>query len=142
MQGTYSDLKIIKSRKVVQVIVELPIEQANAFVEMFGMPNPAEEVWVAIAELNRRTMNETEVSAATKAVQMAGMLCKTPNFGVWLRDFRNLDVDQNNPESIATALRALLGIKSRTEMHNSPEIVTAFNRLKGEYDSNFMEMET
>ncbi len=138
MQGTYSDLKIVKTRKVVQVIIEIPIEAANTFVEMFGMPNPAEEVWVAIAELDRRTMNESEASDATKAVQMAGMLCRNKSFGVWLRDQRKMDVDPSKPESIANALRALLGIKSRREMHNSPEIIVAFNRLKGEFETAFV----
>ena len=133
-QGTYSDFKIIKSRSVAQVIIEIPIEQGNAFVEMFGLPQPSEEVWFGIAELNR-TAIETQ-GEATKAVQQAGMLCKSKAFGEWLRDVRGMaEVDPENDESIADALRAILGIRSRTEFHNSPELVTAFNRLKGEFDS-------
>ena len=54
MQGTYSDFKIIKSRNVAQVIIEIPLEIANDFISMFGVPRPDEEIWVAIAELNRR----------------------------------------------------------------------------------------
>jgi len=134
MQGTYSDFKVIKTRKVIQVVVEIPIEQGNSFVEMFGVPDPSQEVWVAIAEINR-TAIETQ-GEATKAVQQAGMLCRSLEFGKWLRDHRGCpEVDPESHESIADGLRAILGIVSRTEFHNSPDLVTAFNRLKGEYDS-------
>lgn len=134
MQGTYSDFRIVKGRKVAQIIVEIPLEAANDFVAMFGVPRPDQEVWVAIAEINRQAV--AAKSEATKAIQIAGMMCKSPEFGAWLRDHRGMaEVDPENHESIADALRALLGIQSRTEFHNSPELVVAFNRLKGEYDT-------
>lgn len=133
MQGTYSDFRIVKGRKVAQIIIEIPLEAANSFVAMFGVPRPDEEIWVAIAEINRTAIAQR--SEATKAVQQAGMLCKSEAFGEWLRDQRGMaDVDPSKDESIADALRAILGIVSRTEFHNSPELVTAFNRLKGEFD--------
>lgn len=138
MQGTYSDFKIIKSRNVAQVIIEIPLEIANDFISMFGVPRPDEEIWVAIAELNRRVLESR--GEATKAIQQAGMLCKNKVFGGWLRDHRGCpDVNPESDESIADGLRAILGIRSRTEFHNSPDLVKAFNRLKGEFDSYIVE---
>jgi hypothetical protein len=147
MQGTYSDFKVIKSRKVIQVVIEIPIEQGNSFVGMFGVPNPSEEVWVAIAELDRRAMTGQRITReeefeAAKAIKSAGILCKSEIFGGWLRDYREMDVDPNNHDSIARALRALLGVKSRADMRNIQEAVTAFNRLKGEYDAWFLDIES
>jgi hypothetical protein len=49
--GTYSDFKIIRSRKVAQLIIEVPIEQAQTLITALGLPNPAEETWVAVARL-------------------------------------------------------------------------------------------
>ena len=134
VQGTYSDFKIVKSRNVAQVVIEIPLELANEFIGMFGVPRPDEEIWVAVAELNRRVLESR--GEATKAVQQAGMLCRNAQFGKWLRDHRGCpETDPENHESIADGLRAILGIRSRTEFHNSPDLVTAFNRLKGEFDS-------
>lgn len=132
IKGTYADFKLVKTRSVVQMVIEVPIEQADTLVEMFGIPNAGKETWVAVAGLHVQTVERNE--EATRAIQLAGMLCNAPSFGVWLRDHRGMDVDQNNTESVAVALRELLGIKSRTEMHKLPETITAFNRLKGEYD--------
>lgn len=50
--GDYTDLRFIKGRKVAVVSVEIPIEQAAAFVAAFGTPNPATGVPVAIARLD------------------------------------------------------------------------------------------
>ena len=44
----------------------------------------------------------------------------------------------NVPDDITNALRALLGIKSRTEFHDDPHLVMAFNRIKGNYEQWLM----
>jgi hypothetical protein len=51
-QGSYADLKFIKSRSVAQVVVELPIEEAAAFVAAFGAPVPGSECPVALARIH------------------------------------------------------------------------------------------
>src|ERR1043165_3840449 len=51
-QATYSDVKLIKSRKVVQIVFEIPLEGWDAAsLALGGMPNPAAEVWCGIARL-------------------------------------------------------------------------------------------
>tara|TARA_R110000751_G_scaffold85455_1_gene170578 strand:+ start:1128 stop:1490 length:363 start_codon:yes stop_codon:yes gene_type:complete len=119
------------------MIIEIPLENADTMIEMFGLPKPAEEQWVAVAALERTSVERA--SESTRAIQSAGMLCKNAGFGEWLKTQRGMsDLDPSNPDSIADGLRALLGIRSRTEMHNSPKTVTAFNRLKGEFDEWIM----
>lgn len=50
--ATYSDLKVIRGRKVVQFIFEVPIEAAgHAYNVLGGMPSPMDEKWFAIARL-------------------------------------------------------------------------------------------
>jgi hypothetical protein len=60
ISGTYSDFKIIRSRKVAQLIIEVPIEQAQALITALGLPNPAEETWVAVARLKPQTPAKEE----------------------------------------------------------------------------------
>lgn len=55
MHASYSDLKLIKSRSVCQIVLEIPIERAAAAVEMFGVPIPGQEIAVAVARLQEST---------------------------------------------------------------------------------------
>ena len=133
IRGTYSDYKLIKSRNVIQIGVEISIEKAEEFVSMFGMPQPSTEKWVAIAGLNEEVVNKNE--EVVKTIQQAGMLCKEVNFGRFLRTQKKmLDVIPNQEDTIAKGLRAILGIKSRTDFHTDPVSVMTFNRLKSEYE--------
>lgn len=53
--ATYSDLKLIKTRQVVQFIFEVPLEAAgHAYNVLGGMPSPMEEKWFAIARLEKK----------------------------------------------------------------------------------------
>ena len=48
--GTFADCKILKTRSVLQIIVEIPIEQADeALKALGGIPQPSEERWCGIA---------------------------------------------------------------------------------------------
>ncbi len=58
-QGSYCDMKFIKSRSVAQVVIEIPIEQAAAFVAAFGAPDPAKECPVAGAASCRAEAGST-----------------------------------------------------------------------------------
>ncbi len=67
-RATYSDWKLIRSRKVVQVVLELPIELSNqAYDVLGGMPNPASEIWVGVARLQSENDDETPKEAANPA---------------------------------------------------------------------------
>jgi hypothetical protein len=60
IRGTYSDLKIVKTRRVFQVVIELPLEQFSHAMEVLGgAPLPDREVWVAVARLNERALPTT-----------------------------------------------------------------------------------
>ena len=130
--GTYSDFKIIKSRSVAQVIVEVPLEEANNVIEVFGVPRPDAEQWVGIVGLRRDKM--VSKSMATKHIQQAGIMARDESFQGWLKAVKGFeDVVIGSTDSAAEAMRALLGIRSRTEMHSRPEVVEAWRRIYDEY---------
>lgn len=49
--GSYCDMRFVKSRKVAQIVVEIPIEQAAAFVAAFGALAAAAETIDALDAL-------------------------------------------------------------------------------------------
>jgi hypothetical protein len=133
ISGTYADFKIVKTRNVAQFVVEIPLEQADAAIQMFGVPKVSVEQWVAIAALKEAAVVKTQEGA--DMIKLAAMLCSNPEFGVFLRDAMRLsEVDPTNSESVASGLRKVLGVKSRTEFHDDSDARLAFSRLKGEYD--------
>ena len=65
-RATYADWKVIKGRKVVQIVFELPLEHADqAYQVLGGMPIAASEIWCAIARLK----NEGEAASQQQGEQ-------------------------------------------------------------------------
>jgi hypothetical protein len=53
--ATYSDLKVVRTRQVVQFIFEVPIEAADHACNVLGgMPSPMDERWFAIARMEKK----------------------------------------------------------------------------------------
>ena len=49
----YSDWKLIRTRATVQIVLEIPVERADAAYQVLGgMPVAGKEIWVAIARLS------------------------------------------------------------------------------------------
>ena len=68
-QATFSDWKLIKTRKVVQVVLEIPLEGADvAYQALGGMPDPAKEIWVASTSLAQIVENEAHKLLDTRCL--------------------------------------------------------------------------
>lgn len=131
--GTYSDLRFVKSRKVAQVVIELPIEEANRFLQAFGAPNPTQESWVAIARLNHAPETHdadesekprrqwTDVPATTRAA----ILCDQTSFLVFL--------NVKTKEEAASKIRAHCGVKSRRELNTDETARMKFELVERDF---------
>jgi len=51
IQGNFADIQNIKSRSVMVLKIEVPIEQAQETLNKLGYPTPAQEIPVAVARL-------------------------------------------------------------------------------------------
>lgn len=129
-QATYSDWKLVKSRKVVQIVLEVPMEDSDAAYQLLGgMPNPAAETWVAIARLNqkpeqreRRRWNELTVA------EQAGIRCNEKAF----HEFLAFHLDTRQPEDAkdaATILRRHFNVNTRKDIPRE-----RWNEFDGLYD--------
>jgi hypothetical protein len=152
MQADYCDLKIIKTRKVIQVVLEIPQEAGDAFIAAFGLPRSDKNVPVAIARLNtvsRPAATATTESAVTtdvirpkggKLAQRAGIVCGEAAF----HKFMGLQYPRNDwgplkkfDEELTTIrVRELCGfIDSRAELDHNPDAARKFNNLMAEYNA-------
>ena len=60
--GRYHNLRTVISQKVAQVVIEIPMEQMQEFVRLFGAPNP--ETWIALARIEPTQVNPIPVAVA------------------------------------------------------------------------------
>lgn len=126
-RATFSDFRIVKGRKVCQVVLEVALEQADAALEVLGgVPRPDAERWVAVARLETQPAKVEKPKGPT-ASQRAWALCQSTRFGEWLGP------DLTTPEFRADALRKHLDITSRGELDTNPEARARFETLEREY---------
>lgn len=154
ISGNYADLKFVKTRSVAVVMIEIPIEKADAFIAAFGSPRPGTEVPVALARMNTAAPERRhgpKLSAADKqtwedmpSAQQAGIRCGEARFWAFLNQ---IDHDGygvvRNAEEAAAAVRTILGVNSRKEIAGNPEAFAKWEALDQEYqDFVFMDGRT
>lgn len=144
--GSYADFKIVKTRSVAQLVIEIPIEKAQEAIEMFGLPIGGEEIPVALARLispaeppkrtNEAATERGRLAYATsgereRAVTRAAMLCGDVQFQVWL--WRKTGTICEDDDEASHALRRFLGVTSRGEISSDDRAYQAFIALEIEY---------
>lgn len=154
-QATYSDFKLIRSRKVVQIILEVPLENsATVLSALGGMPNPGEEIWVGVAKLDLsklqsgasapgEAMAESPPGKAVASRQhkpvaperrltvRAGILCSDPVFRKWLGEIcRKRDVTENEA---AIFIRTECDVPSRKDITPGSEAALQFEKMEGAF---------
>jgi hypothetical protein len=153
--GTFSDLKILRGRKVVQIVVEIPLEKADEALKILGgVPNPASERWVAIAPL----LNEPECRPPSEAAsedagatpdnapassshkrrwaelsptQQAGILCEDPEFATFAKIVcADLDWNYNDPKIF---VRDYCGIATRAQLSTNDAAAERWKTLEADF---------
>lgn len=143
MQADYCDLRFVKGRKVIQVVLELPIEAGAQFVSMFGTPDPSKTVPVALARIDpnakaapepvkeRRKWDELSIA------QQAGILCAEKGFQTFISERMAPSSVHGNAEittdDAATYVRRLCGVNSRAHIEDKPEALRIFRDLDASY---------
>lgn len=133
--GFFADFKIVRTRGVCQIVIELPLEQADAaLTALGGVPQPASERPVAIARIvlpEERKPDARERYAtsdeATQAVTRAGILANDAAFHRWCR--------ADGQPAAVRFIREQCGVKSRADIAANPEALTRFLDMEGRYRS-------
>lgn len=152
--GTFSEVKILKTRSVLQIIVEIPIEQADeALKALGGIPQPSEERWVGIARApkERRGAELYQPEAPTVTLtkskehrpfnslplsQQAGIRCSDAKFS----DFM---IETHLPfmaMGVTEAVRVVCGIVSRSELDTNDIAAAKWRKLEADYQAYLTDL--
>lgn len=138
IRATYSDLRFVKSRKVAQITLEVPIEEAANIVAMFGTPNPASETWVALARLGGASVpqaapeKERRRFSELPPAQQAALKCQDEAFRRWLWEAHYFPTEDE--DDVAEWIRVQCEVKSRADLNTNPEAAERWLTLLREFD--------
>lgn len=154
VHGSFADFKIIRSRGFAQLIVEIPIERAQAAIAAFGIPQPGVEIPVAIALLVKapEPVKAPDIAksergkdayrskdAMEQAVTRASLLCKDMKFQQWMRERRGVSIfprgcmGLEREGLVSIWLRESLAVKSRNEIALDERAYKAFLAMEMEF---------
>ena len=117
--ATFSDFKIVKGRKVAQLILEVPLEGAQAALEALGgVPQPDSAQWVGIAPVDPdKAQKPAEKPKGGRLAMRAGILCGDLRFAVFVMEKYN--PPRGTEMDVTEWLRVHCGVKSRADLdHN------------------------
>lgn len=149
-QGAYADWKLVKTRGVVQVVIEVPLADADAAYEVLGgMPVAGKERWFGIAAIK----SPTSLSVPPKSdeprpvtdkpragakrwgdmqpAQQAGIRCGEPLFLAFLKEERPDDWHDAS-EDPAECVRMICRVESRSLL-NREEAAQRWQKLNDQF---------
>jgi hypothetical protein len=135
--GTYSDLKLIKTRGVCSISIEIPLSHAQAFIAKFGMPDVGTEKWIALALMDYTATKEEPKARTYSATRDCAIHCQDSLFGSWLeRKLKRKRITRDLPSSEETTamVRDILHINSRAELDRDSEAGKRWKALRDEYE--------
>jgi hypothetical protein len=134
IQGTFADFKIIRTRKLVQIIVELPIEQADEALRVLGgLPRPDQDQWLAVARLNGVAKPPEPEEINTKLSLQAVMRCKEPLFWRFLNTQTVQPVEDET--DAAWVVRQLCGVELRSGLNTDPNAAALWRALDAKFQA-------
>jgi hypothetical protein len=137
IRATFVNVRPVASRGQVQLVFEVPSEQADHALNVLGgFPKPANPVWVGVARLAEGVMdvpiNEAQTPSADKKpnlVQQAAVISDKPDWDNYVKQaFPNMQ------ERGADAMRKILGVVSRKELATDMEAAGKFSRLRENFN--------
>lgn len=144
-QATYSDFKLIRTRKVVQIVLEVPVEHANAVLDVLGgMPDPSKESWVGVALIRPDTAKPQPADQPRPAgakrdwrdlppQQQAGIRCEEPTFLAFLKEQRSDDWHES--QGAAECVRLICGVESRADLGTNQRARMIWKQLNDQFEA-------
>lgn len=136
IRATFSDFKTIKTRKVAQLIFEVPIEQAmTALNSLGGVPQFDSEQWVGIAPIKAETPPEKPKKRFDEIPlsQQAGIMCNDERFWAFLKD-RYPHKTYETSEDAAFYVRWMCGVDSRADLDSDSFGASHFRKIQTDFD--------
>jgi hypothetical protein len=152
-RATYSDWKLIKTRGVVQVVMEIPLADADAAYDVLGgMPVHGKERWFGIAALKstaeearakpRQTLLPDAPTGGAKRMDwrdvqpaaQAGIRCGEPEFWAFLREVMTYP-GAKNADAAAAIVRRICQVNSRAEFSTDHRKRVLWHQLDSQFQA-------
>lgn len=148
IQATFAEWRMVKGRKVLQIICEVPLEAQGEVFAALGAPMPDSDTWVAIARLNGKQpaieqepeahqlegpANDDADRPPRPLSQVAAILCNIVAFRRFIHEKGGYEVVPSVDEA-ATWVRERCGVSSRREFDTDSAAASNFRRIRSEYD--------
>lgn len=148
IQADFANWRPVAGRKVLQLILEVPIEQTEQVMKMLGVPMPGETKWCAIALLDPVAQRK-EQQASNLSVEgsnpsgtakdrkpfhtlplssQAAIRCQDAEFQVFM--------DVAGDGSCAAKIREICGVTSRSEFNTNSEAGDKWRNLEAQYQAH------
>jgi hypothetical protein len=137
IQAEYVEWKMVKTRKALQLIFEVPLEHQAMVQAALGTPMPDTSTPVAIARMMTVAQLEKGIDALAPAekrgslAQQAGILCNDPAFQRFMGERVHLDLA--GAEATAVMVREYCGIHSRSELDSDEAAAAKFRDLRADF---------
>jgi hypothetical protein len=151
-RAVYSDMKLVKTRQVAQLIFEVPIENFDAAYEVLGgMPVPSKERWFGIAALKspaeeapaqprQDTGSQSPPDGAKRMdwrdmqpAAQAGIRCEEPIFVAFLKE--QYEIAWGNTPDAAALVRWICGVRSRSELGTNHKAHVLWKQLDDQFQA-------
>jgi hypothetical protein len=140
-RASFSDLKLVKTRQIAQLIFEIPLAEFDAAYDVLGgLPNPASEQWFAIAPLD---LTKKHIDAKPQREwrdiqpsQQAGIRSSEPCFIAFLKEMH--PDDWHESQDAAACVRLICGVASRSELVTNQKARVIWHQLDSEYQAWLM----
>lgn len=134
ISAQFVKLQPVQTRKVVQVILEAPEEQADAILSALGgYPKSDNPQWVGVAPLEAEAAQKpAEDRKGGKLAQRAGILCGEPAFQKYITDdqgYNGVDSDKKAAEW----LRFVCCVDSRADLDHDAKGAAVFRDIERGY---------
>lgn len=146
IRATFENVKTIPSRRVCQVIFEVPIEQMLEVLTVFGSPDPNTTTWAALARLkdekeikqlpppeenNNDTGNKLPERASAPLAQRIAILCQEVAFRKFLTEQYKTKVETS--DQAASFIRGYCDVMSRSEIEHNSEASQKWEQIYSKY---------
>lgn len=144
ISGEYTDIKTVKTRAVVQIVIEVPIEGFETIVQALGNPSAGTHVAVARLGKNAKPVADDPKPEPTSDkrkwnemsyAQQAGMRCNEEAFQKFIGVDFKLDGPPAPPGRAASLVRFKCGVKSRSELDSNPTAAVKWQALDADYQT-------
>lgn len=134
IKAVYADYKRVKSRKVHQIIFEVPSEEWPDHYKVLGEPNIDLSQWFGIAAMNVVEPAPTAQDNGVNLAANAAILLNDPMFQKFLDQMYEITLSENKSNYDQT-IKYLVGINSKSELNTNPQKAQQWRELRAEYEA-------